>query len=299
VSNCMLVDDPASDLSSLRARCEVGEALRPASDWSVNGAPGGVPALGTVVGRGVDTGTFTAPARKPTPSLVSVSAVISDTRSGQRTTLVSNVTIVDVKGWSGSVRYGASGSQTTSETITAGTISKNTQVVVSVTGNGSISFEPGAAVPGLMIATTGSGTWTQSSVTTLVATDTQPLCPQVNMVVDDVQLSGQATNPAGTMALLTTSGNTYQLGLSTLSGYLSGTHRITTSGGLTAGGTGTNCVAPVASDMASPTSDPLPQESLLLEGTIDAANPNLITGRKSFSFGTIPVQYLVDWQFRK
>ncbi len=75
--------------------CEPDDDLAPlpvtsASDWSVNGVPGGSSATGTITGN-LQTGTFSAPAKKPTPDSVAVSA-----RVGKgKTQVVSNVTITE------------------------------------------------------------------------------------------------------------------------------------------------------------------------------------------------------------
>jgi len=70
-----------------------GEVDSPAtiSDWSVNGVVGGNSIVGTIKGNR-DTAIYTAPAKKPTPNTVAVSAKVNLTGS-QNPLLVSNITI--------------------------------------------------------------------------------------------------------------------------------------------------------------------------------------------------------------
>jgi hypothetical protein len=94
---------PGADpyLSSLGYKCEDGDeagVLNPISDWSVNGAPGGTPATGTISGSGFQA-TYTAPATKPNPNLVAASAKATR-KGGSQTLLVSNITIVG-NSWTG------------------------------------------------------------------------------------------------------------------------------------------------------------------------------------------------------
>ena len=66
-------------------------------DWAVNGAPGGTAGSGTIVenaGTPAGSATYTAPATKPTPNVVAVSAV-HHALAQSDLLLVSNVTILD------------------------------------------------------------------------------------------------------------------------------------------------------------------------------------------------------------
>lgn len=73
------------------------------SEWSVNGVVGGNATVGTVSGSGSGA-TYTAPATKPTPNTVVVSASIN-TASHGKTIVVSNITISDMSVYTGTVHF--------------------------------------------------------------------------------------------------------------------------------------------------------------------------------------------------
>jgi hypothetical protein len=76
------------------------------SDWSVNGVVGGNSTVGTIKGNR-DTAIYTAPAKKPTPNTVAVSAKIKLTGS-LNPTVVSNITISDLSKYTGTVKFSSS-----------------------------------------------------------------------------------------------------------------------------------------------------------------------------------------------
>ena len=91
--NCKTGEPDDDDLVSLVYTCVPPFFTATASGWAVNGAPGGVTGLGLVAATSGISAKYTAPATKPTPNRVTVSAqVLGAARS---TTVVSNITIVD------------------------------------------------------------------------------------------------------------------------------------------------------------------------------------------------------------
>jgi hypothetical protein len=91
----------SGDLAPLAHDCDADDGvtfLNRVGEWSVNGVPGGSGATGTVSGAGQQA-TYAAPATKPTPNPVAVSARV-DYRSKGRTLVVSNITIAD-DSWTG------------------------------------------------------------------------------------------------------------------------------------------------------------------------------------------------------
>ncbi|MBI5098732.1 MAG: hypothetical protein HZB30_05785 [Nitrospirae bacterium] len=104
--NCYLEDD-GSGLYSVGLRCDDTSASGVApthyrvSEWAVNGVAGGNSTVGTISGDSTSA-TYTAPASKPTPNTVAVSARITD-GTAYVDTLVSNITIVG--GYTGTVQF--------------------------------------------------------------------------------------------------------------------------------------------------------------------------------------------------
>jgi hypothetical protein len=78
------------------------QGLQAASDWSVNGRPGGG-SFGTVSGD-ASAGTYTAPAFEPSPNVVAVSATVYGF-NGAKTLLVSNITVVGEDSWTGTASF--------------------------------------------------------------------------------------------------------------------------------------------------------------------------------------------------
>jgi len=108
VVNCALPAVGADDPVPLVHTCEgiyEGEVVSPAtvSDWSVNGVVGGNNTVGTIQGNR-DKATYTAPANKPNPGTVAVSAKISLAGS-QNPTVVANITISDLARYAGKVSF--------------------------------------------------------------------------------------------------------------------------------------------------------------------------------------------------
>jgi hypothetical protein len=97
------VTGPSGDpLTYLGYNCDVDNdfaILNPISDWSVNGVLGGNSTTGTVTGSGV-SGTFVAPATKPSPNVVTVSARVKKSPLGEKVLLSSVITITE-DSWSG------------------------------------------------------------------------------------------------------------------------------------------------------------------------------------------------------
>jgi hypothetical protein len=310
VNSCIVVST-ASELATLLGKCEPEKPALRTTDWSVNSTLGGNASLGMIDGRETGIGTYTAPKSKPNPSRVAVSTLYtSSSRKGLKALLVSNVTIIDVKGWRGWVKYNLSGDQASDETTLQGTVTTQIHIKNSVTGSGWIKFAPHMeAVPGSMIIVDGGGNLTRSSMMRIDATSTDPVCPQVKETLEDIREAGQAPNPANPLAvvLLTTSGNSYQLRLGSLSGRTVGPHGMEVGGWLVPGGTGTNCIAPVPGYELVRSDGDFPEHELLLEGTIDPSNPNVIGGQKTFYFGDlkgghwvkVPGHIQVSWQFQK
>jgi hypothetical protein len=99
-------DPESSDLAGYE--CDDDADLAPllptatVTAWSVNGVPGGSGATGTVSGNG-PAATYTAPATKPNPNVVAVSARID--RGARKTLVVSNITITDGFTYTGTVHF--------------------------------------------------------------------------------------------------------------------------------------------------------------------------------------------------
>ena len=90
------------ELAYLGYKCDAdGELaiLNPISDWSVNGVPGGNSTTGTVAGSGA-SGAFVAPATKPSPNVVAVSARVKKSPLGEKVLVSSNITITE-DSWTG------------------------------------------------------------------------------------------------------------------------------------------------------------------------------------------------------
>jgi len=100
---------PGSDLTPLGLACDTAdsqvEVAAPfdISEWSVNGVLGGSGATGTVSGNG-PSATYRAPASKPSPNTVAVSARVNLGARG-KTLVVSNVTITEGDSWTGTASY--------------------------------------------------------------------------------------------------------------------------------------------------------------------------------------------------
>ncbi len=99
--NCRSGVDEGSDLASLAIVCVPTFFNASASGWAVNGAPGGVAGLGLVAQTSGISATYTAPATKPSPNRVAVSAQTSGALG--RATVVSNITIIEAS-WSGTAK---------------------------------------------------------------------------------------------------------------------------------------------------------------------------------------------------
>lgn len=299
VNTCQLVDQ-GNDLVSLRALCVPDELVLRTAEWSVNGAAGGSQITGTVKGVETGTGEFLAPATKPNPSRVAVStAFTAPSRKGLKGLLVSNVTIVEVKGWSGTVSYSVSGSKTVDESGTSGTNTTWTRKTVhTLSGDGTVLFEPGG-FPDSLVATNGSGTWADSAVVTNNVVHTEAACPYTSKSTTDTRLAGPASNPASALALIQVTGSSYQLSISTLGGDITGTRHISSSGTVTPGA-GATCSPITPVDMTDAATGSIPTAALTLEGTLDPAHLNEISSEKTFLVGTDPERsYVVRWQFKK
>ncbi len=86
------------DLQSLALACVPPFLTATTSGWAVNGAPGGVTGLGLVAKTSGISATYTAPATKPSPNRVIVSAELVG--AAKKTIFASNITIID-DSWSG------------------------------------------------------------------------------------------------------------------------------------------------------------------------------------------------------
>ena len=105
-----ITDATGDELTYLGYNCDLGDELsilNPISDWSVNGLLGGSSVTGTVSGGG-STGTYLAPASKPNPNVVTVSARVKKSPLGEKVLVSSVITIVDDQ-WVGT---GTSSSET-------------------------------------------------------------------------------------------------------------------------------------------------------------------------------------------
>jgi hypothetical protein len=91
LASCSWIDE--DELTRLVGGCAPATGDVTASAWAVDGVAGGNATTGTVAASGDDGGTFTAPAQKPTPNVVAVSATLGQGSSQGR--VVSNLTIVD------------------------------------------------------------------------------------------------------------------------------------------------------------------------------------------------------------
>ena len=97
------ITGPSGDpLTYLGYNCDGSDELailNPISDWSVNAVLGGGSVTGTVSGSGI-AGTFVAPATKPSPNIVTVSALVKKSPLGQKVLVTSNITITE-DSWTG------------------------------------------------------------------------------------------------------------------------------------------------------------------------------------------------------
>ena len=97
---CYQVD--SGDLTALGYECDSDQGpggILTVDQWSVNGVLRGSGAFGTVVGSGT-AATYTAPASKPTPPTVAVSARVRVASVGGSALVVSNITIAE-DSWTG------------------------------------------------------------------------------------------------------------------------------------------------------------------------------------------------------
>jgi len=298
VNTCRLVDE-GDELVSLLALCEPEDLVLQTNQWSVNGISGGNATVGTVAGVETGRATFTAPKKKPTPALVAVSTVFSGKSGGGRKgMLVSNVTIVDTAGWSGTVSYSVSASETYSAPGGSGSVTTTTTTEYSVMGEGSIALEAGGLLPTALTVSGGSGTWSESTVETTDATRSTPGCPYVAKVVKETLVSGMAEDPAFGFAVLSLTGSSYQLSLSTLGGPVLGTMRTASTPSADAAAPG--CVGLLPLEITDPYMGEIPTESLVLEGSLDPNDPNTLEGSQTFTFGSLPVRtYVVNWLLKQ
>lgn len=307
VNNCArVVQRTGNELVSLRSHCEPEGLQLRTDDWSVNGIKGGDADVGYVSAGETGIATFTAPAKKPNPALVAVSTVCTDPTQRFKCMLVSNITIVDQRGWYGSVSYTATVAETLDETTVASTVSTNTKRVTMGTGSGTLRFEP-YLIPDSMIVSSAEGSWTESFLKTIIATNDDAVCPWVQNVVHDMQSSGAARSPVRelSMVMMSMSGGRYQLRLGSLAGFSTGSMKLTSSGNLTRGGA--HCTAPVPSNQSSLIeAKSFPQFELLVEGDIDPGVPNVISGQKTFTvnkglgYDTTPaMEVKMKWEFQK
>lgn len=95
-------DDDASFLSECDEEQLAPLPTSAPTEWAVNGVPGGNSTLGTI-GGDHQSATFRAPQTKPTPNTVAVTARLVDRR--KVTFLQSNITIVDQREYTGTVRF--------------------------------------------------------------------------------------------------------------------------------------------------------------------------------------------------
>ncbi len=91
--------DVGDDLTALMKQCNAESGAVTVSAWAVNGVSGGNATVGMVAASGRYGATYVAPANKPSPSLVAVSATLG--RGTDKYQVASNITIVD-DSWSGS-----------------------------------------------------------------------------------------------------------------------------------------------------------------------------------------------------
>ena len=301
VNNCRPVD--MNETVSLLSACVPTKLAT--TDWSVNGMVGGNAALGKIDSKATGTATFAAPMQRPMPSARVAVSTSFTSRRGAKSLLVAQVAIVDTVGWSGAVKYVGSGSKKTNTVTLAGTTRTQIDILHVVSGSGAMYFEP-SFIPEAMLVDLQFGDWSESREEVDVATDTQPVCPQVNTSTFTQRYHGFAlpVEPATGFVFLSISGNTYQLGLSTLPGFATGPHRIASSGHLVPGGTGTNCMPAATSDTTFEDSLDFPQQPFTIEGTIDPKKPNEISGQATFTYvPTLEVdatqRFDVTWRFSR
>ena len=90
--------DLGDELTALMKQCSAESGAVTVSAWAVNGVPGGNATVGTVAASGRYGATYNAPANKPSPNLVAVSATLG--RGSDKYQVVSSITIVE-DSWSG------------------------------------------------------------------------------------------------------------------------------------------------------------------------------------------------------
>lgn len=103
-----LVECAGGGAGSARTCAKNGEGLvlveGRASNWAVNGIVGGNSTVGTIVGTELGA-TYKAPASKPAPALVAVSAKVTGDPGFPILTVVANLTITDMAAYRGTINY--------------------------------------------------------------------------------------------------------------------------------------------------------------------------------------------------
>ncbi len=147
--NCKTGEPDGNNVVSSLLICVPPFFTAAASGWAVNGAPGGVAGLGLVAQTSRISATYTAPATKPTPNRVAVSAQVTGALGP--TTVVSNITITD-DSWTGTSKstsgvIDASAEVIwTRESLVGNVATYSPSGVVSVTVHGCITYNPSTGV---------------------------------------------------------------------------------------------------------------------------------------------------------
>ena len=147
VAFCYPYPETGSDLTPLGLSCDTAasqvEVAAPfvISEWSVNGVLGGGGATGTVSGNG-PSATYKAPAAKPTPNIVAVSARVN-LNPKRKTLVVSNITITEGDSWTGTANYKDDVGSASAE-ITWTLVSRENNIALyKGTGTGILAYDDG------------------------------------------------------------------------------------------------------------------------------------------------------------
>ena len=148
-----VTDASGDELAYLGYKCDVDSELailNPISDWSVNGVLGGNSTTGTVTGSGA-SGTFVAPATKPSPNVVSVSARVKKSPLGEKV-LVSSIITITEDSWTGTGKSTSEAIDASAEVVwTRESMVDNVATyrpsgVASVTVHGCLVYNPSSGV---------------------------------------------------------------------------------------------------------------------------------------------------------
>ena len=277
-------------------------------NWSVNGKLGGNADIGTAAATYPWVANFTAPAIKPMPTTVAVSARVQGPSGDRRTgLLVANYTIADSPGWQGTIRYAMTGDKQVTEMGTnpgQGMFTKTTRyTALSTAAMNYVSHTVQSDLDSVIYSDTSTGTYVYSETedfSTVVQYGAN--CTRTNTSHSESHMNGPLTIPANvyTNIALTGGGSVagpyFIPGFQTAGGDMTGTRHVTGSE------SATGCAPGMPTDMTYDITASVPTEGLNLSGMAEAS-PTSLRGRQTFEVdpddGIPPRTYSVSWYFWK